>query len=495
MLLILSIIVPLSIGILLMVATRQYAWTYRGTVVRLTRLKFSIVAVLTLIVAILVTVVWGPGAAQAQAAHGYQQFLNGSIVNTRSEKYQCTRDGSCQQTYQCDPYYVTVVYAEQVPAGTDAKGNTIYTTVVKTREELHYHDCPYATAEYSYWLDDSLGRTITVASHIFAGHPRQWRSGAGIPGTVATGIPTAWLTSQARLAQHDAEPVTLIGSYTNYILPSSDAVLRQYSASIDSYRRAGLLLAHTAKLAQHDMFYDYGRQAQKIQFVGLQPTDLATWQDRLMRFNAALGSVLRGDLHIVVVPGVKINSPDDYVNALQAFWLNDLGKWGFPKNGILVVIGTTADGSHIAWARAQTGMPVGNGEMRSAISLRLPNAMFNPDSILGKITADVQPQASGKFVVHYTHSSALLDSIMFSQYPFARACMACTSKGDSGTGFVYLSDTIPVPMSSQIWMFIIVLLVSLIGWTTAVLINPRSRTPKFVPAINKSSGYTPRRRY
>lgn len=449
-----SIFIPLLVGGTLTYLARKLNWGDRYSIYRINTSEFTVSALVIILVGIMVTAVWGPSIARASESHGFHQFYNGSLVSAQVSHDACSRDGSCEHDYDCDPYIVAVQHTY-----TDSKGNIHSYTTYETR----YHSCPYVTDEDTYTVTDSLGRTTTIANHIFQANPVAWRSGHGIPGGVEEGVPAEWANDRQRLAAGDAPPVTMENDYTNYILPS-DSTLKSFSANIRRYQTLGLIPPY---VQTKNPLYDYNTQARKVVVAGLTVPNLAVWQDRLMRFNAALGMERQGDLHLLIVPASKIGNPDDYTAAVRASWLNGLGKWGFPKNGIMVVLGVTDDGKTIQWARAKTGMPIGNGEMLTAISFQLQGKPFDPDVVLGKITGQVHGST-----VTYTHGKGLLDSIVFTQYPFLRACMNCKDKGDHGTSYVYLKSDIPVSGGAKVAMFFIVLAISLALWAVALFFNP-----------------------
>ena len=480
MLFFMACVVPALIGTAFVLVSRKWNMPNAyGEIHRLTWPEYGTVAVLTIIVALFVTVIVGPSAAKAQAAEGYQEFWNGSIVDAYVVETACTRDGPCVYEYDCDPYLVP--YTVQVPAGTDSKGNTIYRT--ETRYRTEYHRCPYATHEYQYRLADNIGRDFAIGGTRIAEQALSWRSGTSIPGNLDRGIPTRWLQSKTRLESGDAEPVTKTNTYTNYILPSDNDVLEEFSASIESYLEAGLLPEHTLNMGNGDMLYDNEMQATKVQFIGVN-SDTEKWNERLMRFNAALGSELQGDMHIVVVNSAQVTNPFDYTNALKAYWVNELGKWSFPKNGIVVAIGT--DGTTIQWASAATGMPEGNGGMISAIQNGLTGQPLDPDIVLGVVTAEPYTREDGKKKVSYEYGDGILARIVFEDFPFMRACMKCDDADDTGTGFVYLKDSIPVSTGAKLLMFFIVLAISVISYTVFLFIDPfKFLTPRTHRTYNK----------
>src|SRR5262249_8758701 len=146
-------------------------------------------------------------------------------------------------------------------------------------------------------------------------------------------------------------PVTAREDYDNYILASQSSILHKFSGSIDQYKKDGVL----PKIS-HDILSPY--YASRVYFVGVNPP--GDWQWYINKYDAALGVSLQGDLHLVIVDANKVGSPDDYSQALIAYWQSqEFGKDALSKNGIVVVVGTK-DGQTVAWARAGTGMPVGN---------------------------------------------------------------------------------------------------------------------------------------
>lgn len=70
----------------------------------------------------------GNSTAKSSKLQGFHQFINGSVMVAKKERVPCDRDGSCSQTYQCDPYIVMVTKTRTVYAGTDSKGNAQYRT-------------------------------------------------------------------------------------------------------------------------------------------------------------------------------------------------------------------------------------------------------------------------------------------------------------------------------------------------------------------------------
>ena len=481
MLVLMSILIPLAVGGAVWWLCRYFDLTNSyNEPMRVSAGEYVGYGVVIVLVAVLVTVFWGPSAARAQAAEGYKEFWNGSMTKAWVEETGCSRDGSCVHEYRCDHYTVWVTKSRQVLDYIDDKGNAHYRTEFYEEEEDRWHRCPYVTREFTYWLSDSLGRQWTVEEDIFAAQPQAWRAGQPIPTDVPWGVPDRWRTASDRIDSGNAEPVTKVNDYTNYILPSDSSLAKQYSSQIEDFEKAGLLPPNTVKLGESDMLFDMDTQAQKIQFVGVQANNNA-WQAHLMQFNAALGMERQGDLHVVAIRASKINSPDDYLNALTAYWQNRFGKWGLPKNGIVLVLGISNDNRTIEWSRARTGMPEGNNEMLTGMQFRLKGVSFNPDVVFGAITAQPYAKKDGDMKVRYRHGSGILDIVMFKDHPFLRACMGCKDKGDNGSGYVFLKDSIPVSTGAKVGMFFIVFGISCVLWALAVFLNLPKRVIGALP--------------
>lgn len=484
MLLIIIVGVSLLAGAVIALIARGFRLenTY-GESMRITPLEYGIVSVAISLVTFLVVSVWGPDMARAHAAEGYKQFLNGSVVNVWTDPIECTRDGPCIHEYSCDPYNHVHHLTREVPSGTDANGNTTYRTEHYTEDHEHQRDCPYATYEYSHHVSFRTidVETITIDSHVFAKDPEVWRprDRKGIPRDVQRGPSERWQISYDRWHSGDAEPVTVVGTYVNYILPSEGTALKQYSGSVDRYLKTGLLLEHTQNLTG-EVLYGAVPQARKAQFVGGLPADSDAWNDRLMRFNSVLGPTRQGDLHMVAMPAGAVSNPRDYLNALVAHWQSGLGKWGLPKNGIVLVVGVGNDGQ-IEWSQARTGMPQGNGSMLTALTLNLKGERFDPDILLGKVSAVPLFDDKGSLVLDkdgdtqftYAGSDGIIGEIIFREYPFKRACMKkCDDPGDTGNSYEWMLGLIPIPTSAKVLWFFIVFVISLIGYGAALYWDP-----------------------
>jgi hypothetical protein len=400
------------------------------------------------------------GLAVAKAdQQTFHEYWNGYETRAYAQDVRCERDGSCTHTYSCDPY--TVVETEYY---TDSDGKRQSRPVTKTK----YHSCPYSTQETSYYVDSTL-KTFTIASSLMTGEQYRW--GTGIPGGQVTSPPELWRQAEARIAAGNPAGVTTVNSYKNFILTSETTVFKRYSGLIEELRADGKLpeVAKGLSLGPYT--------AQKLSFVGELPqVDRARLSQELVQLNGALGAELRGDLHVALVDATAIAaSPEDYGNALLAYWQNPeiFGKDALGKNAIVLIVGvkgytstpTSSPSSGevspavtsvqeltpgtpvVAWARAATGMPVGNERLLRQLSSELPGIPVT-ENFFGSPTYDV---ASGEVV----HTAGVVEEILWGPNKFERVSMSAKDEEDAGSGFAYLSDEWQPDAATLTWIYII----------------------------------------
>lgn len=379
--------------------------------------------------------------AQQGAIGGYHQWFNSSVKWTHMQEYSCHRDGDCTHTYDCP---------ETVPDGVDKDGHPKTKTV--------HHDCPYVTKEYTYWARDAIGIEHAVGgAHRFAEHPKDWDRWDfhGIPSGVPRGVPSEWTKMEQSVAAGRPRSITFVRTYENYILADQHTLWREHSDDVKQLKKLQLLPDPAANL--HNSV-DAAYQAAKVSFVKFQPANAAAWQQTLMDFNAALGMEHQGDMHVVVIKDSTLTaagfSPVNYALGLKAHWLNDLGKYALPKNGIMLVLGVDDSGSTVKWSQAATGMPKGNDAMLNELS-NLNDTPFTTAALFGSTTATLQ--GSGKDAkVSYQVGAGKVPNIIMQQYPFKRACMKCTDKSEKGEqGFTYLSTEIPITTGAEVGAILI----------------------------------------
>lgn len=462
MLTIMSIVAALIAGALVAWLAHTYdLQSYIGRPNRITAPEFVLGTVATIAVAMIVTMWIGPNLSRNSAINGYKEFYNGSVTQARVVPDRCEKDGSCSHTYVCDTEYI------YHPAQYDSNGrqtSAAYTEVID-------HHCPFATYELDYVLDDNLGRTITIGDNYFEANPQPWRGRRSIPGDVPREAPARWITAKQNVEAGMSDPVTGVFKYANFILASESDLYEEYSDNIAEYQKSGLLPKHTAKLGD-DVLYDHSMQATKLQAVGgLKVRNIPQWNDRLMRLNAALGSDLQGDMHVVLMPANKVSNPDDYIAALKSYWMS-LEKWSISKNGIILAIGVNSDGKTVEWSRAATGMPEGNGGMEEALKRRPKGVLFSPDVLFGNVSTGIYKKDK-KLKVKYDYSTTgLIGKTILVDFPYKRPCMKCEDAGDEGSGYVELKDLVPIKTGAKIFMFFIVLFLSLGIWWALLRLDP-----------------------
>lgn len=297
----------------------------------------------------------------------YYEYYNGYEVAATTGITTCERDGSCDYTYNCDPYTVQVSHTY---TDSDGDSHTYYTT------ETRYHHCPYLTQEYDFTVATTLGN-YPIGGH-YAMERTAWRGGMGIPDSIPEGPPALWQQAKDRIAAGKNGGVTQVHSYQNFLLASDKTILDQYSDDISRYLSKGLLTPHTVNPSS-PIYNEY--QAGKIHLIDL-PGDGGAWQESLMRLNGYFGAQLQGDIHMVAINASKVTDRDNYAQALFAYWKSPaLGKYALSKNAIGIVVGVKD--SKVVWARATNGMPVGNEALLLDIQNNLVGIDFTPDTLIG----------------------------------------------------------------------------------------------------------------
>lgn len=399
----------------------------------------------------------------------YHEYWNGWELQAVVQEIQCTRDGPCYHEYSCDPYWVTEYY----DCNCDDDGcDRCSRQVEKT------HDCPYATSEFVHTIQTTLG-DYTIDDHIYSSNPAEWRAGSGIPGNIQRGPSQIWLDAKARCEAKQPGPVTKRMDYENLILASDSTILKQYSDQIEAYKNAGLL--PDLQRGVQNWYY-----ADKVYFVGYTPTDAFGWQWSHAVLNSAFGTESQGDLHLVIVQNDFASAnPDAYVTALKAYWQNPevWEKDAISKNSVIVVLGTK-DGQTITWARATTGMPLGNEMMATVIRDRMKGVQLSPQAVLGTVKSEfyvkTYDDGSTKVKVRGTGEDGALRRILWGMdepaSKFVRVSMSADDADDVGTGFKYLAREIKPSTSQQVWIVIISVLLSCVVWfVVAYLIGERER--------------------
>lgn len=359
----------------------------------------------------------------------FNEYWSGWEKTAELREVECTRDGPCVHEYQCDPYSVPVTKTRSVP---DGRGGV--TTEVYIEIETHYHACPYSTQETSYYVTDTMGSTHTVAGNLMTGTP--WRSGKPIPGGQVTAIPARWLEVKERLEAGEPGPVTSVHQYTNYILASQQTLFRKYEGNIETLLTESLLPTPVRGVV--DLYH-----AQKLYNVGgvLTPAQMTRLTKDVAYLNGAVGGDLHGDVHVVMVPKDIMMGPDTYSQSLMAYWQSkSLGRDAISKNAIIVILGVDKSKNAVDWARAFTGMPVGNEAMLQQIQSDMRGARLDKD-LIGRPTFDHATE-------QIKHTNGALESILWGPNEFSRVSMS--GDGNEGAGFGYLVNDIEVSTSAYV---------------------------------------------
>lgn len=408
----------------------------------------------------------------------YQEFYNGVEVSATEHPETCRAGhagsdenagkSNCHYVYDSGDYSYTEYYWVEVCSPPDKDGRRSCHQEQKSRIEWADIYSPYATKEYRYSISDSLGGTYKYPTIYLASNPEPATS-KGIPSNYPRGAPADWLDSKSHLDSGDPRPVTRVFEYDNYILASKDELLKANDVNVEKYRDAELLPDHTASILGDPIYGPSHRQAKKVSFVGVSVADQDQWQDALMRFNAPLGSVLQGDLHVVLIDSTKVPRDDgaQYVQALKAYWQSEhFKKRAISKNGVILAIGTHDDKT-IDWANATTGMPYGNNVMLESMSSSLTGKPLDPDVIFGKprlvATPDEKADHGFRFTITNSETEGVLESVMFDKsYGFKRPCMKSCEDGE--VGYSDLINKIEPTKGQKAWMVVIICFISLFFW-------------------------------
>jgi hypothetical protein len=417
------------------------------------------------------------GVAMSTAdALRYEEFYNGVETSAPVQVVECrpgtagdsesSGHSNCRNEYQTgetynylETYYVSV-------CSSNSKGETSCTSEPRVRVATGYIHNPYAQKEYSYAITDSLGGTFNFPG-VYLKDTEAFTDTA-IPAEIPRGDPAEWTDAKQRLEARDPRPVTRLFSYDNYILASGDDLLKAYSDDVEQYLEEGILPEHTAGILTDPLHGFNDSSADKVSFVGIQPSNSDQWQESVMRFNAALGSELRGDLHLVLIDSSLVDSPTNYMNALKAYWTSDaFNRRAIAKNAIIVVAGV--DGNSIDWGIASTGMPYGNEVMLRGIQNFLPGTDLDPNQVIGAprtvVTTGTETQ-DDEVTVTLSDTPGVLERVVLQDFPFARACMDCKEE-DGEIGYADLVVKVqPKPWQWSIMLGIVTLL-SLTYWTLA----------------------------
>lgn len=350
----------------------------------------------------------------------YKEFWSGIEQEAIMDTIKCERDGSCHNTYSCDPYQVSTTETY-----TDANGKIQTRVVTRTQ----YHSCPYTDYEYTYTVKDNIGESYIIGKNYLPENPNEHRWRYDAPTNLEKynhGVPQLWLDAKTRIDNNTPSGTTVIKTYPNYIQASQNDIYKKQSNEVEIFKEQELLPKITTTT------YDF-YQADKFYVVG-EPINESSYIKDLQNLNGYFGSKLQGDIHMVIVNNKNVNA-DNYTQALQAYFSSpELGKNILSKNGVVIVLGV--EDSTINWAKTFTGMPNGNEHLNFS---SLKGQKLNSKELLDKDNGSI--------------SKVLFDA----EKGYQRVSMK---------DYEYLKDSIPTPtysywIASIINIVIILILIKL----------------------------------
>ncbi len=394
--------------------------------------------------------------------------------------FGCTKDGPCIHEYPCDHY---ITYTTECN-GYDKDGKC-----TGTHQEPHdnWHACPVYTKETSYLMSTNLDQEFEFGNHCVDLNPVRWGIGssdyeAGQTAVNAcVGIPPAWEAVNYRVnVIHQPGPAFKKNTYENLVIAADEEMFKKYDGYVQEFLAAGILPMVVSPEAIHDYYL-----TEPIYAVGWAPQNPAQWQEYIRYLDGAVGEELHGTTHVVIIQSpIADRNPQRYITTLKAYWQDPkfCGDNCFPKNGILIVVGTT-DGSTVAWARAETGMPVGNRDLINHAEIDLVGVALTPDALIGRIIPEPYVRDDGKNKVRALHPNpgaieTLVWGLKFPETKFVRISMKAKDADDVGTGFNWLEEMIRPTKTQQRWIVFWCSLLSLIpiGIVAANGERPRRRS-------------------
>lgn len=352
---------------------------------------------------------------------------------------------------------------------------------------------PFASKEYRYFITNSISDAyVFPKTYVKADEPYGNRA---IPANLPMGQPSHWVRSKQRIEAGDPRSFEGIFTYENPIYATQDSMLLPYSNDVQRLLDDKLLPEHTVGINDQPLYGFSKSQASKVSFVQYQPADEAAWQESLSGLNAAVGSKLEGDIHLVVIDAKLVDSKVDYLNALKAYWLDIeyFGRRALAQNAIIVVVG--AENEQVKWAIASTGMPDGNEILLRRLESTLPGTPLTPAAVIGDPRTVVTPAASEDedeiTTVTLSDKPGTLEWIILEDTPFVRACML-SEEGDDCIGYEDLIDLLqPKPWQYGV-MLLIIMLLSVVCWVGLGFVSWARLNPQQIRKSTPSATY---RRY
>ena len=437
---------------------------------RITLIEFVVVSLISggVVMPLIGNYAWNAAIDSQVLRH---ENWNGWEAKPEAKPRTCSLNGGCVNHYDCNAHKVVDSHAY-----TDKNG--YHSEVSHTA----WDSCPKFEQEVDYTLPTTLYVPVSVAK---VGEPapatknvvydmgdgwvpngtpawRGWEAeGHGVSG-VLFGIPPKWAAAKARFDSGHPGPVTARVDYENVILASEYTIFQNYSNAVPGYQTAGVLPKVQATV--HDQFL-----ADRA-YIMVPGANVAAMQQAVGYLNGDVGQDLQGDLHFLAVPDTKVSADraENYFGAVMAYWKSSaMGLDPLSKNGIVVVVGVNA-ANQITWARAGTGMPVGNVDMISDFSKSvsdggLVGANFDAQTLFGSPSATVQWNAAKhKYKAVAIPGDGLVAKTLWGPNKFDRVQMK---------DFKYLKDEIVPSPSQQKWIIFWCVFVSVIMWLIVAFVS------------------------
>lgn len=128
------------------------------------------------------------------------------------------------------------------------------------------------------------------------------------------GTPSRWTAVQI------GEPVALPRSYTNYVKAASHSLFVEDAELAKKFKD---------QIPEYPKVYDYYR-VNRIQTIGVEVDDLATWNWKLNEIMKTLGPEKQVNINLLLVD----NPSEQYAFGLKSAWQ------GFKKNDVVITVGT-----------------------------------------------------------------------------------------------------------------------------------------------------------
>lgn len=422
-----------------------------------------------------VSIGWGMARNNLKS---FNELWGGWEAAVWPEGIVCTKDGQCIFTYPCDPW---ITYTTECDSR-DKDGNC---TSSHQEPHTHYHSCPIFTVETNYLISDTFGDTHTIASHCIDPNPQRWGLGTSdfeqnqSAPNACVGAPAFWSAADYRVnILHQPGPAFKKNTYDNLVIAADQELYKEVGTYVQEYLDAGLL----PMVVSPDKIHDY-YLTEPIYFVGFVPSDPGYWQDVMRYLDGGFGDELHGTVHVVITQNPLIDlNPDRYIASLKAYWQDPkyCGDNCFPKNGVLIVVGT--NGVYTTWGRAETGMPVGNTDLiQHAMLGDLTNIAVTPEALLGRVVPEPYIRESdGKAKVRVLHPNpgaveSLIWGLKTQETIFVRISMKAKDPEDVGTGFNYLDSLIRPTKTQQRWIVAVCSILSTGIWLAMALYGERKR--------------------